>query len=157
MKHIGKCLDNIQIAFARMPKDLNSEADKKKARKIVKKVKGYAKTLEALVNNPHFEEILSKLKKVELLQSQAYHIERLPADLQHLLHILDLYIEALTEIIEQRPEEWSRKADQLVLAIHQKCGGERGELRQEFQIALYEEEQLKKLITSEKQLSELLE
>ncbi|MDO9581029.1 MAG: hypothetical protein Q7J06_10775, partial [Bacteroidales bacterium] len=68
----------------------------------------------------------------------------------------DLYIKNLREIIARNPEQWSKKADQLVLMIDQKFGGEMGELRKEFQVALHKEEELKQLITSEEHLAEFL-
>lgn len=67
-----------------------------------------------------------------------------------------MYIKNLREIINIHPEQWIKKADQLVVMINQKFGGEMGELRKEFQIAIHEEEELKQIVTSEKHLAEFL-
>ncbi len=158
MKHIGWCLERIQIAMAHIPKAVSSQKDKQKANKILNEVQEYEKTLVQLILHPKFKKYLSKLENssIEGIRLQANEIEGLFKDLKHMLYILDLYIKNLREIIAHNPEQWSIKADQLVLMIHQKFGSETGELRKEFQVALHKEEELKQLITCEEHLAEFL-
>ena len=158
MKNIGWCLDRIQIAMAHMPREVISQEDKGKAKKILDEVQEYANTLAQLILNPNFKNNLHQLEKasIEGVQLQAHEIEELFKDLEHMLYVLDLYIKNLKEIILNHPEQWSQKAGQLVLMIDQKFGGEKGELRKEFQIALHAEEELKRIITSEEHLAEFL-
>jgi len=158
MKHIGWCLERIQMAMAHIPKAVNSQEDKAKATIILDEVQGYAITLAQLILNPKFKVYLHQLEKapIEGVKLQAHQIEALFKDLEHMLYVLDLYIKNLREIVSSNPEQWIKKADQLVLMIDQKFGGEMGELRKEFQIALHTEEQLKQLVTSEKHLAEFL-
>ena len=158
MKHIGWCLERIQIVMAHIPRAVISEEDKEKANKILNEVQEYANTLAQLILYPKFKNYLSKLENssIEGLRLQAHEIEELFKDLEHMLYVLDLYIKNLREIIENHPEQWNKKADQLVLMIDQKFGGEMGELRKEFQVALHKEEELKQLVTSEEHLAEFL-
>jgi len=159
MKHIGWCLDKIQIVMADIPREVISQQDKDKANKILDEVQEYADTLAKLVLNPRFKEYLNKLERssIEGIMLQAHEIEELFKDLEHMLHLLDLYIKNLRDIILNHPEQWGGKADQLVLTIHQKFGGERGELRKVFQIAIHAREELEQIVDSEKHLAEFLE
>ena len=91
---------------------------------------------------------------IEGIRLKAYEVEELFKDLEHMLYVLDLYIKNLKEIITNHPEEWNKKAPQIVLMVDQKFGGEMGELRKEFQMAFHAEEELKQLVTSEKHLAE---
>ncbi len=158
MKHIGWCLDRIQIVMVHIPKAVISQEDKEKARNILDEVQEYANTLAQLILNPKFKEYLHKLEvaPIEGVRLQAHEIKELFKDLEHMLYVLDLYIKNLKEIIIKHPEQWSKKAPQLVLMIEQKFGGEMGELRMEFQISLHTEQELKQLVTSEKHLAEFL-
>ena len=158
MKYVGWCLEKIQIALGHIPRAVDSQDDKEKANKILDEIQEYANTLEQLILHPKFKEDLYNLEKssIERIKFQAKEIEELFKDLEHMLYVLDLYIINLRDIILHHPEQWSRKADQLVLMIDQKFGGERGELRKEFQTALHAEEVLKRLTISEEHLAEFL-
>lgn len=158
MKYIGWCLDRIQIAMADMPREITSQEDKEKAKIILDKVQEYANTLAQIIQNPKFKEYLHRLEETPIgeVRLHAHEIEELFKDLEHMLYVLDLYLKNLKKILINHPEQWSQKADQLVLMIDQKFGGEKGELRKEFQIALHAEEELKRIITSEEHLAEFL-
>ena len=77
MKHIGWCLDRIQIAMANMPRGVISQEDKEKAREILDEVQEYANTLAQLILNPNFKNNLHKLEKasIEGVRLQAHEIE----------------------------------------------------------------------------------
>ena len=158
MKHIGWCLERIQIAMIPIPQAVIFQEDKNKANEILDQVQEYANTLAQLILHPKFKKYLQQLEKssIEGVKLQANKIEELFKDLDHMLYVLDLYIKDLRGIIKNHPEQSSKKADQLVLMIDQKFGGERGELRKEFQIALHSQEELKQLVTFEKHLAEFL-
>lgn len=158
MKHIGWCLDQIQIVMMDMPRQLTTPATKIVANSVLDDVQQYHKTLVEIITNPEFRTHLNRLEtaSIEGIRLQAHQIEELVKDLEHMLQVLDLYIRELRDIITNRPEEWSGKADQIVLMIDQKFGGERGELRKEFQVAVHAEEQLRQLVTSEQHLAEFL-
>jgi len=158
MKHIGWCLEKIQIAMAHIPREVISQEDKEKAKKILDEVQEYANTLTQLILNPNFKNNLRQLEKasIEGVRSQAHEIEELFKDLEHMLYVLDLYIKNLKEIILNHPKQWSQKAAQLVLMIDQKFGSEMGRLRKEFQITLHTEQELERIVTSEKHLAEFL-
>jgi len=158
MKHIGWCLDRIQIVMGHIPRAVLSPEDKEKANNILDEVQEYADTLATLITNPKFKKYLQRLEKasIEGVKLQAHEIEALVKDLEHMLYVLDLYIKNLKEIMIKHPEQWGKKADQLALMIDQKFGGERGELRKEFQIAVHTEEELKAVVTSERHLAAFL-
>jgi len=158
MKHIGWCLERIQIVMANIPREVMSQEDKEKAQGILDEIQEYADTLAQIIQNPKFKEYLHQLEEssIEGVRLQAHEIEELFKDLEHMLYVLDLYIKNLREIIINHPEQWGKKANQLVLMIDQKFGGEMGELRKEFQVALHAKEELKRLVTSEKHLAEFL-
>ena len=158
MKHIGWCLDQIQIVMARIPNAVISPEDVAKAEAILNGVQRYAQTLEQLIMNPKFKNSLHQLENssIEGVSLQAHEVEELFKDLNHMLQVLRLYIQNLREIIKAHPEQWSQKADQLVLMIDQKFGGEMGELRKEFKIALYKADELKQIVKSEQHLTEFL-
>jgi len=158
MKHIGWCLEKIQIVMGYIPKAVESQDDKDKATKILDDVQEYADTLSELIIHPKFKNSLRTLENSSIpeIKLQGREIENLFKDLEHMLYVTDLYIKSLREIISGNPAQWSRKADQLVLMIDQKFGGEMGELRREFQVAVHAEEELKNLIPSEKHLEKFL-
>lgn len=158
MKHIGWCLERIQVEMAQMPRSVISKKEKAKAHEILDSVQEYANTLAQLITHPKFKAYLSQLENspIEGIQLQAHEIEKLHKSLEHLLLELDLYLKSLREILEKNPTELSKKADQLVLMIHQKFGGERGKLRKVFQVALHTKEELKGLVQSEKHLAAFL-
>jgi len=164
MKHIGWCLDNIQIAMMDMPKELTSEESKKKAKQVIDDVQKYADTLVDLIRNPEFKKTIHKLEQapIEGIRLQAHEVEELFKDLEHALHVIDLTLTELREILalkfhdEKDIRRWKRSYDKLVLMIDQKFGGERGELRKEFQINLHTKEQLQDIVNSEKHLAEFL-
>lgn len=158
MRNIGWCLDRIQIVIARIPRAVNTPEEKTSANKILDEVHEYSVTLAQIIQNPGFRDALNQLENSSIseVKLQADQIEELAKDLNHRLQVLDLYIQELRDIIINRPQEWARKADQIVLMIDQKFGGERGNLRAEFQVALHEEEQLRALVTAEKHLEEFL-
>jgi len=157
MKHIGWCLDRIQIEMGDIPKEVISEEGKDKAKNILEKVKEYADTLAQIIQNSNFRQDLNQLEtsSIEGVRLQAHEIEKLFKDLMHLLYVLDLYIKELTELIHYRPQQFHIKAMDLVQMIDSEFGGEKGELRKEFKIAIYEEEELRRLVTSEEHLAEL--
>ena len=158
MKHIGWCLERIQIAMAHIPKEVVLPEDKNKAINILIEVQKYADTLAKLILNQKFKKCLHQLEKapIEGIRLQAHEAKELFKDLEHMLYVLNLYIRNLKKIIISHPNQWYKKADQLVLMIDQKFGGEMGELRKEFQIALHTEEELKQLVNYEKHLTEFL-
>jgi len=159
MKHIGWCLDQIQIVMADIPKKVISQKDKTKAQDILNNVQEYANTLAELILNPKFKVYLHQLEtaSIEGVRLQAREIEELFKDLEHMLYVLDLYLKNLKDIIINHPEQWGKKADQLVLMIDQKFGGEKGELRREFQVAIHTQNQLKQIVTSQDHLVEFLQ
>ncbi len=158
MKHIGWCLDSIQRAVMKRPMKLDSQEDKKRANSMLDEIQEYVNTLAQLVLNPNFKKYLYQLEKTPIkgVSLQAHQIEELFKDLEHVLYVLSLYIKNLRNIIITHPEQWVSKSEQLVRMIDQKFGGEKGELRREFQIVLHSEEELRRIITSEKHLAEFL-
>ncbi|MBN2880673.1 hypothetical protein JXM83_01350 [Candidatus Woesearchaeota archaeon] len=158
MKHIGWCLDKIQMTMMGIPRDVISGENKAQAKNILNQVEEYLKTLSDIITNPNFKKTISMLEhtSIEEVKLQAHEIEELFKDLEHALYVIDLYIKDLNGIIESDPSRWNKKADQIVLMIDQKFGGERGDLRKEFQVALHTQEELQKIVTSEKHLAEFL-
>jgi hypothetical protein len=158
MKHIGWCLDRIQTEMMTMPKAVILPKDKERANQVLNEIQKYANTLAELILHPKFKKSLNQLENspIEGVRLQAQEIEELFKDLEHMLLVLDYYLKDLREIIKSQPKRWSKKADRLVLMIDQKFGGERGELREEFKIALHKKEELKQFITSEEHLAEFL-
>ncbi|MBU2640072.1 MAG: hypothetical protein KKG75_05220 [Nanoarchaeota archaeon] len=158
MKHIGWCLDQIQIAMMPMPKEVISPEDKVKANDILDKIEEYLKTLAELILNPGFKEKIHQLENAssEGARLQAHEIEELLKDLEHMLYILELYITNLRDIIINHPEQWHNKAKDLCQMISQKFCDEWGELQEKFRIAVHSEEELRQLITSEKHLAEFV-
>ena len=158
MKHIGWCLDQIQIVMVPIPKEVISPEDKEKANKILDEVEEYAKTLAQLIMNPEFKEKLHQLENAssEGARLQVHEIEELLKDLEHVLYVLDLYITNLRDIVINHPEQWHNKAKDLAEMIGKKFCDEWGELQEKFQVAVHSEEELRQLITSEKHLAEFL-
>ena len=156
MKHIGWFLDQIQILMSIIPRELDTQEDKNRATNILYTVKIYGGALAKLIINKKFKKNLYELERHpnKEVRLEAHEIEELFKDLEHMLYVLDLYTKQLKEIIEKHPEEWSKKADQLVLMIDQKFGGERGELRREFQIAFQREKKLEDYVKVVKNLEE---
>ena len=164
MKHIGKCLEAIQMAFVRMPKELDSPQKKLLAQSILKISRKYANTLAELVTNPLFKQTIRTLEtmNIDRIDMQAQDVEKLLQDLEHALYVIDLTLNELSAIAkkevldEQDKRVWHRSYDKLVFMIDQKFGGQRGDLRKEFQVALHTSEELKRIVTLEDHLAEFL-
>lgn len=158
MQHIGWCLDQIQITMAHIPRTLNTSEDLQKASNALDAVYQYMITLKELIENPKLKAYLAQLEHTPMqgIQLQAHETQQLLKDLEHMLYVLSLYITNLREIIAHNPPEWGKKADQITLMIEQKFGGERGELRKEFQLALHTEDELKTLVSCEEHLAAFL-
>ena len=58
MKHIGWCLEQIQIVMSNMPGELKSKEDEDKARFIIARVQEYAEILAKLILHPKFKQSL---------------------------------------------------------------------------------------------------
>ena len=112
MKHIGWCLDKIQVTMGDIPVAVNSKEDREKANSILDEVQKYANTLAQLVLNPDFKTRLHTLEgnSIEGMSVQAHEIQEIFKGLEHVLYLIDLYIKNLKEILIYRPQEWSRKA-----------------------------------------------
>jgi len=162
MKHIGWCLDQIQLVMGNMPGELDSEEKKTKATQVITQVQEYANTLTNIIHNPKFLNTLHQLKSahIEGIRLQAQEVEELVKNLEHMLQVIDLTLTELREIItldEKNIKRWRRSFDKLIIMIDQKFGGEMGELRREFQISLHTKEELQSIITSEQHLAEFLQ
>ncbi|MBU1111751.1 MAG: hypothetical protein ABIG93_02380 [archaeon] len=164
MKHIGWCLEQIQIVMSNMPGELKSKEDEDKARFILARVQEYAEILAKLILHPKFKKSLHELEKVPIegIRLQAHEVEELLKDLEHSLYIISLAVNELLEIInikfrtEDDTKRWRKSYDKLVVMIDQKFGGERGELRKEFKVAVHTEEELRLIVKSERIMEEFL-
>ena len=137
MKHIGTCLDNIQIALAQIPRNVDSHEDKARAFKIVDEIQEYAHTLEQLVMNPNLRTYLYNLEKAPIdgIRLQAHEVEELLKDLKHMLYILDLYIKNLRDIIRNHSGAWTYKAKQIFIAICHMFNSKKVKLGREYSTA----------------------
>lgn len=164
MKHIGKCLDSIQMAFVKMPKELDSPQKKIIALSIIKVSRKYATILENLITNSQFGEIIKRLENVDIdgIKMQAKEVETLLKDLEHSLLLIDLTLNELFEIASkddlsaEDKHIWRRSYTKIVRMINEKFGGKRGDLRREFQISLHKAEELREAVALEKHLADLL-
>lgn len=157
MKHIGWCLDQIQIVSSKMPLRLNSSDDKANAQAIINEVEKYANTLAEIITSPEYKLNLPAFKEAGLkkLNMQAHEIEKFIQNIEHMLHLLDLYINELREIISQDPNRWNTKSQDLIHYIAKTFNDERYELNKEFKIALFTREEIEKMVTSEDHLAKL--
>jgi hypothetical protein len=164
MKHIGWCLEKIQMAFGDMPKELSSDDSRKKAKKVIDDVQKYADTLVDLIHHHKFEKTINRLEgmHIENIQLQTNQVKELFKDLEHALYIIDLTLKELREIVdtqilnEDDIQRWKRAYDKLVFMIDQKFGGDRGELSKEFKVVLHTKEELEEIINCEEHLAEFL-
>ncbi len=181
MKHIGACLDGIQIALAQIPRKVESAEDKAKAFKIMDEIEAYLITLQQLTINPKLKDYLHELERTPVMDRtskgylaskdylanlgrepvdgvpvQAHQVEELLKDLEHMLYLISRYIQIARVSIPAYPDKWVQTVPDLTLAIDQKFGGEMGELRAEFKLVLYKEEELRRLVSNDKHLAEFL-
>lgn len=86
MKHIGWCLDKIQVEMAHIPREVISQEDKNKASHILDEVQACANTLAQLILNPKFKKYLHRLERpsIEAVRLQTHEIEELFKDLEHM-------------------------------------------------------------------------
>ena len=63
MKHIGWCLERIQVEMSYIPKEVISKEDKDKANHILNEVQEYANTLAELIQHPKFRKSLDNLEE----------------------------------------------------------------------------------------------
>lgn len=118
MKHIGWCLEKIQISLAGLPKDIDSKENKEKAARVLDEVEGYAETMADLVDNRRFRRIIHRLNKssFEEIRLEVHEIEYLQKDLMHMLYLLDLYLKELRVMLEKHSDTWAYKARQAIVA-----------------------------------------
>lgn len=201
MKHIGWCLEKIQVAMRKIPRRLNNDKDKEKANEILDEVQEYTSTLSDLIHNRKFRRYIERLRNSSIkdVRLEEQEVENFAKDLEHVISVIDSYINELRvlitnhsnswlykgkqiiiatinlldkkksklgkewsmienykSLIKKRMHQFNNKADQITLAIDQKFGGERGELRKEFQEIIYTNEELKEIVKSEEHLAEFL-
>ena len=61
MKHTFVLIDNLIILLKEVPRSVDTEEDKVKARRILERIRGYASTLTKLIDNHKVEEYLRRL------------------------------------------------------------------------------------------------
>jgi archaellum component FlaC len=147
MKHIGWCLDQIQITMANIPHQVEDAGDKKKAHDIMNKVEVLSQTLEKLILNSQFQTDLRALEnsQIQQFQLQAHQIKELIKDLEHALQTIGLFIREMRHNIDNNSQEWTKNADKIVLMIDQKFGGDMGELKKEFEVVIHAQDTLAQL------------
>lgn len=160
MKHVGYYLDKIQMEMMHIPRQIDTDDNVKRAHDVLAEVRSCEKSLIALITHSSFRSKLNLLENSSMqeIKLQAHEIEELFKSLEHMLYELDLYLKNLYQILEQKNSaQWLPKYDQIVVMIDQKFGGERGDLRKEFQVVLHTREELKEILSAEELIQHFLE
>jgi hypothetical protein len=121
MKHIGWCLDQIQIAMMGLPKPIDSQEAKDKANEILNEVEGYKNTLVQLIEHPKFKEYLHNLEgvKIEEVSLEAAHIEQLAKDLETMAYSFETYLIEIRELIESHSSgRWFKMKIRIIVLMH---------------------------------------
>jgi len=118
MKHIGWCLDNIQVKMMKLPRNIDSDNDKSAAIHTIDEVEEYAQTMAQLVTHPKLRAYLKKLDKSPVggVRLQAHEVEELLKELEHMLYLIGLYVSELREMIKKHSGAWHYKARQIIIA-----------------------------------------
>jgi len=147
-----------------MPREPNSEENKRKALEIINKTKEYIDTLADIVNSDNFELRIKKLKEAsqESIRLRAHEVEKLFKDLRYMLLMSDLSLEELKGIVnldhygKEEANLWNGAYDKIVYAIHMEFCEEMGDLRKEFKVNIHTKEELEEIVKSKKHLAEIL-
>lgn len=165
---IGWCLEEIQKVMAKLPNKIETNDDVILANDILSKVINLSMTLEKVITNKNFLNVLHTLENqvIEGIKFQAEHIEKLFSSLNNALNDLDKYINQLKRILDKRgnsiipdnslKSEWQKIAGNITHMIVDEFGTMYYELREEFKVVLHTEEQLKNLQIYEEYLKEVL-
>ncbi len=164
MKHIGWCLEQIQITMIGSSGNIDTPEEKKRALWAINKTEEYLKTLLELVNRPDFKKTLYRLKNssVKDVQLQEQEIEKLINDIRYTTNYIGLSLEQAKGFLKEydfssdHAARWKKTYDAIVHLIDQKFGGERGELKKEFEAVLHTEKELKQIVSDEKHLASML-
>ena len=164
MKHIGWCIDNIQVASGRVPKFITSDDLKKKAKNAIDDVHKYLNTLIDLVHNDTFEKAIHELEHapIEGIRLQTHEVKELFKDLNSALYIIDLTLKELTEILnlkvisEYDAKRWRLLYQKIMYMTSKKFCDEHYMLNKEFEVSLHTKKQLQKMVRSEEHLAEFL-
>jgi hypothetical protein len=166
MKHIGWCLDQIQIAFFHLPRTIDDPKDKVKANKVLDEVEEYAHTMMELVLSDKLRVHLNKLKEmiaamrilhfkdpessakvalvVKGLQTEE-EVEELLKDLKHMLYITELYVTELRDLIRSHSGSWWYKTKQFCVAIKHMVDDDKRKLSRDYKFTVRFKSKVKSL------------
>lgn len=157
---IGWCLEEIPKVMSKLPSKVETNEEIILANDILSKVTNLSITLEKIIMDKNFRNILNKLEHqtiFEKIKFQAEHIEKLYNDLHHMLDFMNRYILNLRRELDEKDfKNWQNSASDITEMIVKDFGNEYYELKEEFKIILHTEEELKNLLVYEEHLENVL-
>ncbi len=162
MKQIGWCID--EMARLTMGKNLrlnlNSIDDCIVVKDTLSKVFNVALTLEKLVDNDNFENVLHRLKGKTLngVIFNENHVKKLFTELQEAVIDLERYLIALRNVLDTGKKElWLNHPPDLIMLVNTRFTNTYYELRDEFNVPLHTKDELKHLGIFKEHLIHFLE
>ena len=136
MKHIGWCLEKIQIELSRLPKRIDTKEDKKKANKIIDNVEKYAKTCSELIKNPKLKFYVKRLEDSYLrdAKEKGKEVERIIKDLNDAINIIFNYIILLRKLISRHSSSYPYRGKQIIVASYHLISKDKQKLGKEYTI-----------------------
>ncbi len=159
MSQIGWCLEEIQIVMSKMPDKIDTNDQIILANDILSKVINLGITLEKIISDKKFKDILYKLEHqtFEGVKFQAQHIENFFNELHQMLDMLSRYVLNLRKVIDNKDHvTWQNSAGDIVKMIILDFSNKYYELREEFKVVLHTQEQLRELQVYEQHLNKVL-
>ena len=161
MKHTFIFIDKLLILLQYVPRSLDTEEDKTRARNTIILIKEYAHTLKNLLINHKNKKYLDRLHKthIDKIDNWAEQVTAVFRKMDTLLTTLEEDVEKLAATIEDEPEKWQQTLaedvarDMIMSGLHD----EEEDMKRLRNIAIFEIHELEEIISHQKHVAELLE
>lgn len=160
MQHTFKLVDRLMALLTEGPHRLNTEADKEKARKVLKDIIRYADSLQKLIEAHKNFEYLQRLNNTHVQEVKGWttQVQQTLIKLDSLVKMLRSDAEKMRKVIETEPQKWAGICSDMALGmVLTGLHDEEEDMKRLRKIALFEIHELKQIIEDEEHIAELLE
>ena len=160
MKHTFVFIDKLIILLKYVPRSLDTEEDKTKARNVITLIHGYTYTLKKLINAHKNKKYLERLHKAHIAQIEdwAEKVDSAFEKLDLLLEVLDRDAKKLEAVIKNEPQKWQSVVSDMALGmVLTGLHDEEEDMKRFRGIALFEIHELEEIISHDKHNKEVHE
>jgi len=160
MRHTFKLIDNLYILLNDVPRSIETEEGKNKAKEILAGIRAYTASLRKMIESHRTREYLDRLHALHIdeIEGWADQVAELFGKFDQLLINVEEDAEVLEKVIKNKPEDWLPTIRTMALGmVATGLHYEEEEMRRFRRIAIFEEHELRSILDAQKHIAELLE